>query len=151
MPSGDICSLLSFLLTPPLQRLTAIVQTRLTVLQARLNLAAIQAQMPSAAPVDLSRQERTPSLSHSAPSTDSSPRMSHPAAGGYWQQYPPASASSERIHLPPPMGYERDHRMHPHAHPHSPRDRSDSASSRRPEGLEMLLEGVREAERKDRL
>jgi hypothetical protein len=52
---------------------------------------------------------------------------------------------SDRV-LPPPsaMGYDRLPPLH--------RERSDSGSSRRPEGLEMLLEGVREAEaRKERV
>lgn len=152
------------------ERLTAIVQTRLTVLQARLNLAAIQAQMaapvppmPHMMPPPPPVVERTPSLSNSVSSNASSPRMAHagrtPASNNqYWDA---------GVHLPPPTGYDSHHshhrfasihshhphqHQHPHQHPHQHhRERSDSAASRRPEGLEMLLEGVREAERKERM
>ena len=62
--------------------------------------------------------------------------MHMPPQHHYFQQH-------DRV-LPPPssMGYDRLPPIH--------RERSDSGSSRRPEGLEMLLEGVREAERKER-
>lgn len=153
------------------ERMTAIIQTRLTVLQARLNLATIQAQMQAMPPpADGVRAERTPSLTHSASSHESSP------------------AYYDHVHLPRPMGYSRDPRdlreRDERLPPLDERDmmeyqkerelreiremremrerelrefpdkmmraRSDSAS-RPQQGLEMLLEGVREAERKDSL
>lgn len=145
------------------ERMTAIIQTRLTILQARLNLATIQAQMQAMPPPDALRAERTPSLTHSASSHESSP------------------AYYDHVHLPRPMGYGRDPRdrdlppmderdMMEYAKERELREiremrearerelqqfpdkmmraRSDS-SSRPQQGLEMLLEGVREAERKD--
>lgn len=171
------------------ERMTAIIQTRLTILQARLNLATIQAQMqamppaPPVAPVGADvRAERTPSLTHSSSS-------SHDSSPAYF----------DHVHLPRPMGYAprdprdardvrdvrelderdmleyakerelrdlremrearerelRDFPPHPHSHHHLGaeklmRARSDSAP-RSQQGLEMLLEGVREAERKDSL
>lgn len=155
------------------ERMTAIIQTRLTILQARLNLATIQAQMQAMPPPPPEmRAERTPSLTHSASSHESSP------------------AYYDHLHLPRPMGYrdplprdprdlppldERDmmeyakerelreiremreardrelresQQFQPAANEKMMRARSDSAP-RSQQGLEMLLEGVREAERKD--
>jgi hypothetical protein len=141
------------------ERLTAIIQTRLTILQARLNMAAIQAQMPGPADAfpcppnrgpepSAPRQERTPSLSSNGSAT------SPPNAPYYYSHGP------ERIHLPPPMGYADRERLPPLRERDS-RDRRDSdprdrrerpVSPREPAGgLEMLLEGVREAERKERV
>jgi hypothetical protein len=121
------------------ERLTSIIQTRLTVLQARLNLAAIQAQLASPTPDYAEFQahghphERTPSLSHSSSSAPQSPPLPHMhPVNGYYDRMP--------------MGYDRMDRLPP-IH----RERSDSCGSRRRnDGLEMLLEGVREAERKER-
>ncbi|WOO84681.1 uncharacterized protein LOC62_06G008198 [Vanrija pseudolonga] len=152
------------------ERLTSVIQTRLTILQARLNLAAIQAQMQAMPPMPDPSQfqgyppERTPSLSRGSVSSDNSsprPSVSLPSHGyaGY-----PAGYASERIHLPPPAAmYERDHprergdRLPPlreddRRSAPSPRDRrppSPGDDRRPPGGLEMLLEGVREAERKE--
>lgn len=163
------------------ERLTAIIQTRLTILQARLNMAAIQVQMPPApdafppfngqpgasAPT---RQERTPSLSGSSSSTNSPPAPAH-AHAQYYQQF---SHGPERIHLPPPSNMYND-RLPPlreHSREHDVRDVRDRREDRERErerdprdrrerqppspreaagGLEMLLEGVREAERKERV
>lgn len=118
------------------ERLTCIIQTRLTILQARLNLAAIQAQMPCAPefPEPSTRQERTPSLSNA--SSADSPRQ-------YYYQ-----PREERVQLPPIGFYGRDRseRLAPMRETSSGRQSPDSRAG----GLEMLLEGVREAERKDR-
>ncbi|CAK9779379.1 hypothetical protein CC85DRAFT_288663 [Cutaneotrichosporon oleaginosum] len=156
------------------ERLTAIIQTRLTILQARLNMAAIQAQMPGPVPADAyppayppatargpgpeptsARQERTSSLSSSVSAATSPPNAPY-----YYSHGP------ERIHLPPPMGYADRERLPPmrererererdvrERRESDPRDRRDRpASPREPAGgLEMLLEGVREAERKERV
>ncbi|BEJ16694.1 hypothetical protein CspHIS471_0600950 [Cutaneotrichosporon sp. HIS471] len=130
------------------ERLTAIIQTRLTLLQARLNVAAVQAQMPAPAdafssylpgraPEPASRQDRNSSISSSA---------SSPANPPYYY-----SQGTERIHLPPPMGYSDRERLPP-LRERDTRDRRERpVSPREPAvGLEMLLEGVREAEREER-
>lgn len=122
------------------ERLTAIIQTRLTVLQARLNLAAVQAQLNAPmppSPTDYVHHERTPSLSHStASSAINSPPIPH--AMPQYFNYNPAPSADRKL---PPMNFEN------RLPPLQTRDRD---SPRRPEGLEMLLEGVREAERKER-
>ncbi|GMK58515.1 hypothetical protein CspeluHIS016_0505470 [Cutaneotrichosporon spelunceum] len=127
------------------ERLTAIIQTRLTILQARLNMAAVQAQMPPAEsfpsyppPGRAERQERHASTSSS---------VSSPANPPYYYSQGP-----ERIHLPPPMGYAERERLPPMRQRDSDSDMRQRPVSPREStgGLEMLLEGVREAEREDR-
>lgn len=103
------------------------------------------------------RQDRTPSLSHGSTSSSnesSPPAPAHlPPPHSYYSSYASADRERERIHLPPPNGYDRERLSalcEDERAPRDPRDRSLSVGGR-PAGLEMLLEGVREAERKERV
>ncbi|ORY23637.1 hypothetical protein BCR39DRAFT_549051 [Naematelia encephala] len=82
------------------ERLTALIQTRLTVLQARLSLHSAAASM-AAAP------ERTPSLTSSGSSAVDSPP---PPTSNMFMPPPPPP--------PPPPSFEKDylHLAHPRAH-----------------------------------
>lgn len=125
------------------ERLTAIIQTRLTILQARLNLAAIQAQMPEPAMPPMPQQKESPRY--------------------YYQ--PRENRERESVQLPPMSFYGRDRRERSRERDVRERERevrerdpremggSRSPPLKSPEsrgGLDMLLEGVREAERAER-
>ncbi|BEI84692.1 hypothetical protein CcaverHIS002_0500930 [Cutaneotrichosporon cavernicola] len=100
------------------ERLTAIIQTRLTILQARLN-HLVQRFFTSPPTILLLAGDRA----HSPP--------------------PPPMGYSDRERLPPLRECDtRDRDRDRRERPVSPREPAG--------GLEMLLEGVREAEREDR-
>lgn len=162
-------------LTAIIQTRLTILQARLNMAAIQAQMPPSPADCPpfpaQAAPV---RQERTPSLSGTS-SSAASPPAPHHAHPQYYQSF---QQGPERIHLPPPMGLYNDRlpplREHSREREREPRerdsrDRRESRESRderdhrdRRErqppspresagGLEMLLEGVREAERKERV
>lgn len=147
---------MTFLVSPyPLtdslsQRLTALIQTRLTILQARLSLhsaaASVAATTPSTYPMGLEPRGSSSSASGSAPSPKLvTPVDERPSAadslplkkqgGGFWV-HPSDREKSDRL---PPIRTNVEHQSSHSRKSGSASPRSDDAR-RSANGLDMLLD-----------